>query len=151
MERALLQSLGDFVAYRRPDSCNSWMEGSIGLGHAMLRTTRESLGESQPGCIERRFWIVADARLDGREELIGELQRSGRVVRPSAPDAELTLHAYAAWGTACVERLRGDFSFVIWDARAKQLFCARDHFGIKPFYYAQEGDLFVFSNTLNCG
>jgi len=52
------------------------------------------------------------------------------------------------WGTPCVERLLGDFSFAIWDARNKQLFCARDHFGIKPFYYAQQKDLFVFSNTL---
>jgi len=150
MERALLQSLVDFLAYRGPDGRESWMEGSVGLGHAMLRTTRESLGENQPASIEGRFWIVADARLDSREELAGELQRSGRVVRPNAPDSELLLHAYAAWGTPCVEHLRGDFSFAIWDARNKQLFCARDHFGIKPFYYTQKGDLFVFSNTLNC-
>jgi len=150
MERALLQSLVDFLAYRGPDGRESWMEGSVGLGHAMFRTTRESLEESQPASIEGRFWIVADARLDSREELTRELQRSGRVVRPSAPDSELLLHAYAAWGTACVEHLRGDFSFGIWDARNKQLFCARDHFGIKPFYYSQKGDLFLFSNTLNC-
>jgi asparagine synthase (glutamine-hydrolysing) len=150
IERALLQSLVDFLAYRGPDGRELWTDGSIGLGHAMLRTTRESLGESQPASIEGRFWIVADARLDSREELAGELKRSGRVVRPSAPDSELLLHAYAAWGTACVEHLRGDFSFAIWDARNKQLFCARDHFGIKPFYYSQKGDLFLFSNTLNC-
>src|SRR6266404_2639751 len=150
MERALLQSLVDFLAYRGPDGRESWMEGSVGLGHAMFRTTRESLEESQPASLEGRFWIVADARLDSREELAGELKRSGRVVRPSAPDSELLLHAYAAWGTPCVEHLRGDFSFAIWDARNKQLFCARDHFGIKPFYYSQKGDLFLFSNTLNC-
>src|SRR6266851_3857225 len=94
---------------------------------------------------------VADhARLDGRADLIAGLQRAKRVVRPEAPDSELILHAYAAWGTPCVERLLGDFAFAIWDARNKQLFCARDHFGIKPFYYAQQGDLFLFSNTLNC-
>jgi len=150
MERALLQSLVEFLAYRGPDSRESWVEGCIGLGHAMLRTTRESLGERQPASIEGRFWIVADARLDNREELDGELRRSGRVVRPSAPDSELLLNAYAAWGTPCVEHLRGDFSFAIWDARNKQLFCARDHFGIKPFYYTQKRDSFLFSNTLNC-
>src|SRR5882724_8863310 len=125
MERALLQSLVDFLAYRGPDGRESWMEGSVGLGHAMFRTTRDSLEESQPASLEGRFWIVADARLDSREELTRELQRSGRVVRPSAPDSELLLHAYAAWGTACVEHLRGDFSFAIWDARNKQLFVAR--------------------------
>ena len=126
------------------------MDGSIGLGHAMLRTTRESLSEQQPASLDGRFWIAADARLDGRAEFIAELQRSGRVVPPNAPDSELILHAYATWGTPCVEHLRGDFSFAIWDARNKQLFCARDHFGIKPFYYVQRESLFLFSNTLNC-
>jgi asparagine synthase (glutamine-hydrolysing) len=150
IERALLQSLVDFLAYRGPDSRECWIEGSIGMGVAMLRTTRESLGERQPASLERRFWIAADARLDSRAELIGELQRTGRVVRQNAPDSELILHAYAAWGTPSVEHLRGDFSFAIWDARNKQLFCARDHFGIKPFYYTQKENLFVFSNTLNC-
>ena len=150
IERALLQSLVDFLAYRGPDCRECWMEGSVGLGHAMLRTTRESLGERQPASLEGQFWIVADARLDSRSELIGELQRSGRVVRQNGPDSELILHAYAAWGTPCVEHLRGDFSFAVWDARNKRLFCARDHFGIKPFYYAPMGELFVFGNTLNC-
>jgi asparagine synthase (glutamine-hydrolysing) len=150
MERARLQPLMDFLAYRGPDSRECWMEGSIGLGHAMLRTTRESVGERQPASLDGRFWIVADARLDSRTELIGELQRSRRVARADAPDSELILHAYATWGTPCVERLRGDFSFAVWDARNKQLFCARDHFGIKPFYYTLRGDLLVFSNTLNC-
>src|ERR1700694_6160828 len=126
------------------------MDGSSGLGHAMLRTTRESVGEHQPASLDGRFWIAADARLDGRVEFIAELQRSGRVVPPNAPDSELLLHAYVAWGTPCVEHLRGDFSFAIWDARNKQLFCARDHFGIKPFYYVQRENLFLFSNTLNC-
>src|SRR6266478_111990 len=126
LEQALLQSLVDFLSYRGPDSRQCWMDGSIGLGHAMLRTTHESLGERQPASLESlgerqpasldgRFWIAADARLDGRAEFISELQRSGRAVRPNAPDSELLLEAYATWGTPCVERLRGDFSFAIWD------------------------------------
>ena len=150
LEQALLQALVDFLAYRGPDARECWLDGPIGLGHAMLRTTRESQSERQPANLEGRFWIAADARLDGRADLIAGLQRAKRVVRPEAPDSELILHAYAAWGTPCVERLLGDFAFAIWDARNKQLFCARDHFGIKPFYYAQQRELFIFSNTLNC-
>src|ERR1700716_4091232 len=76
LEQALLQSLVDFLSYRGPDSRECWMDGSIGLGHAMLQTTRESLGEGQPANLDGRFWIAADARLDGRGEIIAELQRS---------------------------------------------------------------------------
>src|SRR5437016_11236014 len=69
MEQALLQSLVDFLSYRGPDSREFWMDGSIGLGHAMLRTTNESPDERQPGNLDGRFWITADARLAGRSEL----------------------------------------------------------------------------------
>jgi asparagine synthase (glutamine-hydrolysing) len=150
IERALLQSFADFLAYRGPDAQAIWMDGSTGMAHALLRTTRESLSEHQPASLEGQYWIAADARLDSRAELLGELQGSRRAVRGNLPDSELLLHAYAAWGTECVDHLRGDFSFALWDAKNKLLFCARDHFGIKPFYYAQLGDLFIFSNTLNC-
>lgn len=125
------------------------MEGPIGLGHTLLGTTRESSGERQPATLEGRYRIVADARLDCRAELIADLQRAKQKVPSSASDGELLLHAYANWGMTCVDHLRGDFSFAIWDAQHKQLFCGRDHFGIKPFYYAQVGELFLFSNTLN--
>ena len=150
IDRALLQSLVDFLSYRGPDSQTCWLEGSIGLGHAMLRTTHEAQAENQPASLKGRLWIAADARIDCREDLTTELRRTGSKVEANAPDSALILHAYAAWGTPCVEHLMGDFSFAIWDAAKRELFCARDHFGIKPFYYVQRGDLFLFSNTLNC-
>ncbi|HVH73194.1 MAG TPA: asparagine synthase-related protein [Candidatus Dormibacteraeota bacterium] len=150
VERALLQTLLQFLSYRGPDSQRALSDGPIGLGNAMLRTTYESENEQQPRALDGRFWITADARLDCRAELLAELQRAGRKVELSVPDSELILHAYVAWGTSCVDHLRGDFSFAIWDVGHKQLFCARDHFGIRPFYYAELGDLFLFSNTLNC-
>lgn len=139
-----------FLSYRGPDGQGNWTDGAIGMVHALLRTTDESTDERQPASLEGRYWIVADARLDRRTELIEELQRAKKEVRADAPDCELILHAYASWGTACVDHLRGDFSFALWDATHKQLFCARDQFGVKPFYYAQVGGVFLFSNTLNC-
>jgi asparagine synthase (glutamine-hydrolysing) len=150
IEPVLLQSLVDFLAYRGPDARNSWIETSIGLGHTMLRTTRESHGESQPAVFEGRYWIAADARLDGRAELLAALDLSESEIGRSIPDSELILRGYAKWGSACVEHLRGDFSFAIWDAPDQRLFCARDQFGIKPFYYASIGSVLVFSNTLDC-
>ncbi len=150
IERALLQSLVNSLAYRGPEAHVIWMETSNGMGHTLLRTTRESLGESQPSVFEGQYWITADARLDGREELLAALDVLELDIGHAVPDSELILRTYAKWGKACVEHLRGDFSFAIWDAHTKHLFCARDQFGIKPFYYASVGSVLVFSNTLDC-
>ena len=150
IESGLLQSLTNFLSFRGPDRQNIWMDHSIGMGHTLLRTTHESKNEEQPLGLAERYWIVGDARLDAREELIAELQSAERQVSSSAPDCELLLQAYATWGEACVDHLTGDFSFAIWDREHKKLFCARDHFGVKPFYYAKVGSLLVLSNTLNC-
>lgn len=146
----LLHSLTRFLSYRGPDAREAWSHGPVALGHALLRTTQESVTERQPASLDGQLWITADVRLDGRAELEAMLDKAGRKVRRAAPDPELVLHAYAAWGETCVQQLRGDFAFAVWDARRKSLFCARDHFGVKPFYYAALGALFLFSNTLDC-
>ncbi len=151
VERALLQSLTNFLAYRGPDSQEIWLdEGAVGFGHTMLRATREAAGEHQPTSLGGRLWITADARIDCRDELVEKLDASGRKVELTAPDSELILHGYDVWGDKCVLHLRGDFAFAVWDAVRARLFCARDHFGIKPFFYTAKEDLFLFSNTLNC-
>ena len=149
IEPALLKSLTDFLSFRGPDGREVCLDGAVGMGHTLLRATHEAKTERQPASLEGRYRIVADARLDAREELIDELKRAKRNLCSNAADCDLILQAYAAWGTPCIDRLRGDFSFALWDAHHKQLFCARDHFGIKPFYYAQLGEIFICSNTLN--
>lgn len=62
---------------------------------------------------------------------------------------ERIFQAYKTWGERCVEHLVGEFAFAIWDRRTRRLFCARDHFGVKPFFFARVGESFLFSNTLN--
>lgn len=59
------------------------------------------------------------------------------------------VEAYETWGEDCVNQLTGDFAFAIWDSRRQKLFCARDHFGVKPFFYTQVGDHFIFNSSLN--
>jgi asparagine synthase (glutamine-hydrolysing) len=150
VDGALLASLTQSMALRGPDAQATWAEGAIGLGHALLRTTFESAQEVQPCTLDGAVWITADARIDGRSELIAELRARGRAADSSPPDVELILHAYAAWETACVEHLIGDFAFAIWDARRRRLFCARDQIGTKPFFYCQQGQTLAFSNSLDC-
>jgi len=146
----LLRALTRYLSFRGVDGQEVWAGGPAGFGHAMLRTTDETAHERQPMAVDGQFWITADARLDARAELHSKLAGAGRRPARNAPDSELILHAYAAWGESCLERLRGDFSFGIWDARRKSLFCARDHLGIKPFYFTEHRDFFLFSNTLDC-
>jgi asparagine synthase (glutamine-hydrolysing) len=150
VDRALLRALTQFLSYCGPDARDTWTDACVGLGHTLLTTTRESANERQPTTQDGRLWITADARLDARAELISEIASAGCKAKHAAPDSELILQAYAAWGADCVEHLRGDFAFAVWDAPKRTLFCARDHLGMKPFYYAEKGGLFLFSNVLDC-
>lgn len=150
VDRVLLNRMLAALAFRGPDAQQSWADGPVGLGHAMFRTTREAEHEQQPATLNGNFWITADARLDAPAELIENLESKGRSPLKRATDSELILHAYDIWGEACVDHLLGDFAFAIWNAKQRQLFCARDHFGVKPFFYALAGNCLVFTNTLSC-
>ncbi|MCS6806091.1 MAG: asparagine synthase-related protein [Acidobacteriota bacterium] len=150
VDRQLLRRMTEFMTYRGPDAQAVWSDGHVGFGHTLLRTTFESEYEQQPCSLDGQVWITADARVDGRADLIQALAAHGRDVRHTATDVELILHAYHVWGEACVNHLLGDFAFAIWDGHRRRLFCARDHFGLKPFYYAHLPNCLVFSNTLNC-
>jgi asparagine synthase (glutamine-hydrolysing) len=150
VDRRLLQRMTEFMTFRGPDAQEIWINNHVGFGHTMLRTTEESADERQPHTLDGQVWITADARIDGREDLVRKLKGKGCGASLSAPDAELILSAYQVWGEDCVAHLLGDFAFAIWDGQRQRLFCARDHFGVKPFFYTQAAEHFVFSNTLNC-
>ncbi len=150
VERELLGRLTAFLAFRGPDDQRVWVEGRAGLGHTMLRTTFESESEQQPCSLDGQVWITADARLDGRAELIKQLAARGCANLKNIPDVELILQAYQVWGDDCLQHLSGDFALAIWDGPRRRLLAARDHMGVKPFYYAEAGRSLVFSNTLNC-
>jgi asparagine synthase (glutamine-hydrolysing) len=150
VNRQLLQKMTEFMAYRGPDAQVTWIDGHVGFGHAMLRTTQESLRERQPLSLNGQVWVTADARVDSRTDLFEKLLSKGCNVLTSATDAELILHAYHTWAEDCLSHLLGDFVFAIWDGPRQRLFCARDHFGVKLFYYAQVANYLVFSNTLEC-
>lgn len=150
VDREFVRALTQFLEFRGPDSCETWAEGEIALGYAALWSSTRNRTSRQPATHEGRFTVVADARLDAREELADRLFGHEAGARGRLCDAELIVRSYAQWGEDCVAHLAGDFSFAIWDAREQKLFCARDHFGIRPFYFAEIEDEFLFSNTLDC-
>jgi asparagine synthase (glutamine-hydrolysing) len=151
VERHLLGQMTAFMAFRGPDAQQIWTHGNVGFGHTLLQTTDESEYERQPFSLDGQVWIVADARVDARRELVPQLKAHGHEdLSPDAPDVELILRAYQTWGENCVEHLLGDFAVAIWDGPQQRLFCARDHLGVKPFFYAHLGQTLIFSNTLDC-
>lgn len=149
VDEPLLRRMAASMTDRGPDGHHTWIAGPVGFAHALLRTT-DLPPAAQPATLDRRTWITADARLDGRAELVRRLQAAGCTGAPTCDDALLILHAYHVWGEHCVDHLLGDFAFAIWDAQSQRVFCARDHFGVKPFYYAEVDGGMVFSNTLDC-
>lgn len=148
VSRADLGRMIDILAHRGPDGSNIWSEGPIGIGHRMLWTTPESLLEQLPLVNQTGDLVIsADARIDNRDELIAALALNDRPFEKIA-DSQLILAAYEKWGDRCPEQLLGDFAFAIWDGRKQMLFCARDHFGVKPFYYYWSGQTFIFATEI---
>jgi asparagine synthase (glutamine-hydrolysing) len=147
--RENLVHMNSILAHRGPDGADTWSEAAVGLGHRMLWTTRESLGERLPMVSKNgQFVLTADARIDNRQEVLAAL---GSTDRPDeeVSDSALILAAYEKWGERCPERLLGDFAFVIWDHRQQTLCCARDHFGVKPlYYYYRPGHLFACASEI---
>ena len=125
--------MNDRLSHRGPDGSNTWCEGPVAFGHQMLMTTPESLNENLPFHDEKAgLAITADARIDNRKELSKHLDIEDN---ENLADSYFILKAYEKWGENCPEKLLGDFAFAIWDSNKEQLFCARDHMGVKPFYY----------------
>jgi len=150
VDPSILSRMVESIAFRGPDAQHTRIEGHAGFGHTLLKTTDEAERERQPLSMDGDVWIVADARVDARSDLIRDLRARGEDVAGDSPDVELILRSYRVWQENCVEHLLGDFAFGIWDARRRRLFCARDHLGVKSLYYAWDGKCVVFSNTLEC-
>lgn len=133
------------LAHRGPDGQGAWVHprAHVGLGHRRLSVIDLSSAASQPMADEAGNWIVFNGEIYNYVELRSEL---GNDARRTQSDTEVILAAYARWGRDCVEHLRGMFAFAVWDEARQELFCARDRFGIKPFYYAQVGDNFYFAS-----
>lgn len=143
-----LSLMANALRRRGPDNQSFWQEGEVGLGHSLLATTESALFEDMPfrdattGCV-----ITADARIDNRDELIAALGMNDE--SKFVGDGELILNTYLKWGRACPEHLLGDFAFALWDPRNRELFCARDHFGMRPFIFHHVADkVFAFASSV---
>ncbi|MCH4239262.1 MAG: asparagine synthase (glutamine-hydrolyzing) [Oscillospiraceae bacterium] len=138
-QKIVLQKMMDAIAHRGPDGRGTYFDEKAALGHLRLSII-DLKGGTQPMYSEDgNYIIVFNGEIYNFQGLRDELVAAGHVFQ-SHCDTEVLLHGYEQWGKDLLSRLRGMFAFAIWDKRAQVLFCARDHFGIKPLYYYQNAE-----------
>ena len=143
---AMLQPAVDELAQCGGDGSGIWTTDGVGLGHQMRHITPESLHEELPW-VNADIAITADGRIDNREELFDQLSVP-RSIRGNVSDSKLILSCYQRWGRACAHHLIGEFAFVIWDGRARELFCACDHVGTRPLFYYRSPSCFAIATDV---
>ena len=176
-----LKAMCDVMAHRGPDGEGQYLDDGIALGHRrlslidleggnqpMVRATGEHdsavtspalmpdgtpCASPEAAAAKGDFAIVFNGEIYNYRDLRAELEAEGWAFQTSS-DTEVLLTGYLAWGEAVLDRLRGMFAFAIWNRKSRELFCARDFFGIKPFYYTVQqgasGPQLIFASEIKC-
>ena len=145
----ILKAMCDVMAHRGPDGEGQFINSGIALGHRRLSLIDLESG-AQPFVRDNGAHVlVFNGEIYNYQELRAQLEAKGWAFTTHS-DTEVLLVSYLAWGKACLNKFRGMFAFALWDRDKQELFCARDFFGIKPFYYTQQGERFIFASEIKC-
>ncbi|MEJ2748348.1 MAG: asparagine synthase (glutamine-hydrolyzing), partial [Anaerolineae bacterium] len=134
------------LSHRGPDDQGFYFDATAGLGHRRLSIIDLSGGQQPIGNEDGSLWIVFNGEIYNYRELRSQLIEAHQFSTDS--DTEVILHLYEEMGERCVEKLRGQFAFAIWDTRQSSLFLARDHLGQKPMFYAHQGKRLSFASEI---
>lgn len=142
-----LEVMGSLIEHRGPDGKGVWVHDKQFVGFAHQRLSIIDLAETanQPMTDREGNWVAFNGEIYNYIELRKELGEQHFVTQS---DTEVILFAYRKWGQDCVKHFRGMFAFALWDESNQLLFCARDHFGIKPFYFATNRGSFYFASEV---
>jgi asparagine synthase (glutamine-hydrolysing) len=142
----ILKKMTDRIAHRGPDGEGQWVEGNVGLGHRRLAIIDLSPAGHQPMIsADHRYVLTYNGEIYNYRELRAELEAEGVWFR-SQTDSEVVLYALAHWGTDALLKFNGMFALAFWDRKQQRLLLARDRYGIKPLYYAQQGNTLAFGS-----
>jgi asparagine synthase (glutamine-hydrolysing) len=144
-----LKRATNILRHRGPDSQGLWLSENqnVGLGHARLSIIDLRCGDQPIRNEDGRIHIVVNGEFYDFERQRRELEDRGHRFRTRS-DSEIALHLYEEFGTHCVQQLRGEFAFVLWDEANQMLFAARDRFGIKPLYYAVHDETLYLASEI---
>jgi len=164
LDANIVKNATRLISHRGPDderylwvdtASGSWKEddpatlkADLAFGFRRLSILDLSSAGNQPMNFDGgQYWIAFNGEIYNYIELRDELRANGYIFR-SDSDTEVILAAYAAWGEACLSRFNGMWAFALWDTQQRQLFCARDRLGVKPFYYAWRDRRFSFASEI---
>ncbi len=140
----LLEKMLQSIAHRGPDARGKYFDGAVGLGHNRLSIIDLSVDGNQP-MFRGRNAIVYNGEVYNYREIRKTLEATGVAFKTNS-DTEVILAAYEKYGFDCVQHFVGMWSFALWDEEKQLLFCSRDRFGIKPFFYLSQDDRFYFGS-----
>lgn len=144
----IIGAMMDRIKHRGPDASGKYIDDSIALGHRRLSIIDVTSQGDQPIFNEdKSLVLVFNGEIYNYRDIRAELVRAGHTFATNT-DSEVLIHGYEQYGTKLLGKLRGMFSFVIWDVKKRELFGARDYFGIKPMYYATMGETFMFGSEI---
>ena len=144
----IIEDMMDKIRHRGPDSGGKYTDEDIALGFRRLSIIDITESGDQPIYNEDRSKVLLfNGEIYNFRSIREELVAKGHIFTTKT-DSEVLLHGYEEYGEKLLDKLRGMFAFVIWDTKTKELFGARDFFGIKPLYYAVMGDTFMFGSEI---
>ena len=146
VSQVILKKMTDAIAHRGPDGEGQWIEGNVGIGHRRLAIIDLSPTGHQPMITaDQRYVLSYNGEIYNYREIRSELEVLGYCFR-SHTDSEVVLNALAHWGLDALLKFNGMFGLALWDRKEKALLLARDRYGIKPLYYARQGQCFAFGS-----
>jgi asparagine synthase (glutamine-hydrolysing) len=148
IDPALVSRMNETQHHRGPDEGDVYTEPGVGFGHRRLSVIDLAAGQQPMFNAAGDVGVVFNGEIYNYRELTAELTKLGYEFRTNS-DTETVVHAWEAWGEDCVHHLRGMFAIAVWDRTKQVMFMARDHMGVKPFFYALLPDgMFIFGSEL---
>lgn len=145
-KKQIIKKMADRIKHRGPDGEGYYIDEAVALGHRRLSIIDIATGAQPMYNEDKTKIIVFNGEIYNYIELKDELKKNHEF--KTSCDTEVLIHGYEEWGTDLPKKLRGMFAFAIWDKESQTLFCARDHFGIKPFYYYECDGTLLFASEI---
>ena len=147
IEPQLLDKITDVMFHRGPDGRGTYIDRNLGLGHRRLSIIDIEGGKQPMSDNAGLVWIAFNGEIYNFKDLKQDLLQKGYLFKTES-DTEVIINSYLEYGEKCIQEFNGMFAFAIWDKRIQKLFIARDRLGIKPCYYYQDNEKFVFASEI---